>query len=304
MHELGGVGAYVAEALHDHAAALARQAEFLDGLVAHHHHAAAGGFAASARSADVDGLSGHARGHGLAHVHGVGIHHPGHDLFVGVDVGGGNIFFGADEFDQFRGVAPGHALDFAHRHLVRIADHATLGAAERDVDHGALPGHPTGQGAHFVECDVGSVTNAAFARTARNGMLHAEAGENFQMPVVHLHRDIHRELTVGITQHPPQALIEVEFLSGQIKAGALGLPRIALFIHVRVRRHRRHRNFSGINAGRCECRSVLAVAGQFPAGGGQTFRVYEGGWPGSKKPGNQKRHAAAKRPRWILKADV
>src|SRR5579863_8974210 len=45
--------------------------------------------------------------------------------------------------------------------------------------------------------------------------------------------------------------------------------------------------FSGMNAGR-DCRSLwmqgrmLAGAGQFPDAGGQTFRVYEGGWVGSK----------------------
>src|ERR1035438_10130987 len=30
---------------------------------------------------------------------------------------------------------------------------------------------------------------------------------------------------------------------------------------------------------------VRAVAGRFPVGGGQTFRVYEGGWLGSKEYG-------------------
>src|ERR1039458_9196820 len=104
-------------------------------------------------AADVDGLSGDARRHGLPHVHGVCVHHPGHDLFVGIDIRRGNVFFGSDEFDQFGGVAPGHALDFAHGHFVGIADHAALGAAERNVDHGALPGHPTGEGADLIERD-------------------------------------------------------------------------------------------------------------------------------------------------------
>src|SRR5208337_1705158 len=159
IHEMSGVGADITKALHDDAAAFARQAELLDGLVADHHHAAAGGFTASAGATDVDGLAGHDGGDGLAHVHGIGVHHPGHDLFVGVDVGGGNVFFGADEFDQFRGVAAGHALDLAHRHFVGIADHAALGSAEGNVDHRALPGHPTGERANFVERDVWRITN-------------------------------------------------------------------------------------------------------------------------------------------------
>ena len=88
-------------------------------------------------------------------MHGVGVHDPGHDLFVGVDVGSGNIFFGANEIEQFGRVAAGHALQFAHGHRVRIADDAALGTAEGDVHDRALPGHPTGEGADFIEVNVG-----------------------------------------------------------------------------------------------------------------------------------------------------
>ena len=163
-------------------------------------------------------------------------------MFVGVDVGGGNIFFGADEFDQFRGVAAGHALDFAHRHLVRIANHAALGAAEGNVDHGALPGHPAGQGADFVERDVGRVADAALGRAARDGVLHAESGEDFEVAVIHLHGDVDREFAVGIAQHAPQAFIQIELLGGQIEAGALRLPRIGFFVHVGRCGNRCHKN--------------------------------------------------------------
>ena len=144
--------------------------------------AAAGGLAASARAADVDGLAGDDGGDGLAHVHGVGVHDPGHGLLVGVHVGRGNVFFRADEFDQFGGVAAGHALEFALGHLVGVADDAALGAAEGDVDDGALPGHPAGQGADFVEGDVGGVADAALGGAAGDGVLHAVAGEDFEVP--------------------------------------------------------------------------------------------------------------------------
>ena len=227
-----------------------------------------------AGSADVDGLAGHARGHRLAHVHGVGVHHPGHDLFVGVDVGRGNVFFRADEFDQFGGVAPRHALELAHRHLVRIADHAALGAAERNVDHRALPGHPTGQRANFIERDVGRVANAALGRAARDRVLHAEAGEDFEVAVIHLHRDVDREFAVGIAQNPPQALVEIELLGSQVKAGPLRLPRIAFFVDVRGRRHRRHR--SGLRND-CDSRCWLGGGEGFGEGGGKILGLYGGG---------------------------
>src|SRR5215472_8988716 len=121
MHELCSVGADIAEALDDDSGPIAVDIQLFASLIADDHHAAASRLAAATGSADVDGLAGYHRGHGLPHVHGVGIHHPGHDLFVGIDVGSGNVFFWTDEFDQLCCVAARHALDFAHRHLVRIA---------------------------------------------------------------------------------------------------------------------------------------------------------------------------------------
>ena len=73
-----------------------------------------------------------------------------------------------------------------------IADDAALGAAEGDVDDRALPGHPGGQRAHFVERDVGRVADAALGRAARDGVLHAIAGEDFQAAVVELNRECGR----------------------------------------------------------------------------------------------------------------
>ena len=82
-------------------------------LVGDDHAAAAGGFGAAFRSAEVDGLAGDHRGLGVAGVHGIGVHDPGHGLLIGVHVGRGDVFFGADEFEQFGGVAAGDALEFA-----------------------------------------------------------------------------------------------------------------------------------------------------------------------------------------------
>ena len=75
---------------------------------------------------------------------------------------------------------------------VGIADDAAFAAAEGDVDHGAFPGHPGGQRADFVEGDVGREADAAFGGAARNGVLHAIAGEDLQAPVVELHRNVNR----------------------------------------------------------------------------------------------------------------
>src|SRR5258707_2682822 len=100
-HELGRLGAHVAKALNNYLGGLAVHSEFFQRFVTHDHHAAASGFAASARPADVGGLDRHYGSHGLAHVHGVCVHHPRHGLLVGVHVGSGNDFFGSNEFDEF-----------------------------------------------------------------------------------------------------------------------------------------------------------------------------------------------------------
>ncbi len=225
-HQAGGVRSHVAEALHDDAGRLGTEIELLDRLVAHDHDAASGGLAAAARAANIDGLAGDHRGHGLAHVHGVCVHHPRHGLFVGVHVGRGNIFFRTDELDQLRGIAAGHALQFALGHLVGIADHSTLGATEGNVDYGALPGHPTGQGADFVEGNVGRVAQAALGRTARDRVLHPEAGEDFEMAVVHHDRNVQDDLPGGIPQDLHQSLVQVQLLGSKVETGGLCLPRV------------------------------------------------------------------------------
>ena len=115
--ELGGVGADVAEALDDDRGFGGDHVEVLEGLVGDDGDAAAGGLATAAGAAERDGLAGDDRGHGLAHVHGVGVHDPGHGLLVGAHVGRGNVFFRADEFDERGGVAAGHALELAFGHV-------------------------------------------------------------------------------------------------------------------------------------------------------------------------------------------
>ena len=196
------------------------------------HDAASGGFTASARAADLDRLAGDDGGDGLAHVHGVGVHHPGHGLLVGVDVRGGHVLFRADDLDQLGGEAAGHALQFAARHRLGIADDSTLGAAKGNVDDGALPGHPGGEGAHFVEVDLRGVANAALGRTARHGVLHPIAGEEFDAAIIHLHRDVYGDFARRLAENLPETGVEVELSRGQFEARCLRLPGIGL--HVRV----------------------------------------------------------------------
>ena len=197
------------------------------GLAGHDHHAAAGGFAPAQRAAHLDRLAGHDRGRRIADVHAVGVHHPRHDLIVGVDVGRGHVLVRADRVDDLRDVAPGQRLELAPRHPRRVADDAALAAAERDVRHRAFPRHPGRQRRHLVERDVGVIADAALGRTERDVVLHAVAGEDLDLPVVHLHRARHGDLPLRVRQDFPDAGVEpqqprrsVEFLEHRVENAA------------------------------------------------------------------------------------
>ena len=154
--------------------------------------------------------------------------------------GAGNVLFRADELHQLRGVAPGDALQLAHGELVRIADDSALGAAEGNVDHGALPGHPGRQRAHLVEREVGRVADAALGGAARDRVLHPVSGKHFQAAVVHGHGDVHDDLAGGVAQDLPQTLVEVQLAGGQVKPRRLRFPGIGLLLQ-RDRAHGRLR---------------------------------------------------------------
>ena len=209
VEQFRGVRAYVAKALDNDAALGDVHAEVFDGFVAADGDAAAGGFLASSGAAEVDGLAGDDGGGGLADVHGVGVHDPGHGLLVGVHVGRGDVFFRADEGDEFGGVAAGHALELALGHVFGVADDATLGSAEGDVDDGALPGHPAGEGADFVERDVGRVADASLGGAAGLGVLDAVTGEDLDGAVIHGDGDVDDDFAGGIAEDLPDALVEV-----------------------------------------------------------------------------------------------
>ncbi len=143
-------------------------------------------------------------------MHTVGVHHPRHDLVVGVDVGRRHVLLRADQIHDLRDVAPRQRLDLAPRHLRRIADHAALAAAERDVGDGAFPGHPRRERGDLVQGDVGVVPDAPLGGTKGDVVLHAVPGEDFDLAVVHLDRTGDRDLALGVREDLPDAGFEIE----------------------------------------------------------------------------------------------
>jgi hypothetical protein len=165
----------VAEALHDHARALDRQAQMAGGLARGDEHAAAGGFLAAQAAAERDRLAGDDAGGGAAAVHREGVHHDRHRHRVGADVGRRDVLVRADDDADLGGVAARDALQLALADARRVDADAALGAAEGQADRGVLDRHPAGQRHHLVEGDVGVEAHAALARAARQVVLHAVA---------------------------------------------------------------------------------------------------------------------------------
>jgi hypothetical protein len=87
------------------------------------------------------------------------------------------------------------------------------------VDDRALPGHPEAEGAHFVERDVGTEADAAFAGAARDGVLNSVAGEDFQAAIIELGGDVYRDFLGRGTQDFVQTIVHIEGGGGLVKAG-------------------------------------------------------------------------------------
>ena len=195
--QLGRHAAHVAEALDGNACLGDVHADALGSLGAHGEDASAGGLATTERSTEVHRLAGDHAGGGGAFVHGIGVHHPRHHLFVGVDVGGGNVLGGADDDPDLAGVAPGHALKFSAGELPRVHTDAALGAAVGHVDGGVLDRHPGRQGHDFGQRDVLVEPHTAFAGAARGIVLHAVALEVGGGTVVQQDRHVHDQGALG-----------------------------------------------------------------------------------------------------------
>ena len=105
----------------------------------------------------------------------------------------------------------------------RIDRHAALRAAERDVDEGALPGHPHRERPHLVEVGRRVEADAALGRSARHVVLHAVAGEDADRPVVHRHREVGGPFALGKAQHGAHVGSQREVIGSPIELAERGL---------------------------------------------------------------------------------
>ena len=140
--------------------------------------------------------------------------------------GRGHVPLGPNEIDDLGGIAPRQFFELRIGEHVRVDNHAAFAAAEGNVDDGAFPSHPRSQRADFVKRHIGRETNTAFGRTARDGMLHAISGEDFNAAIVEQHRDMHGNLSRRRAQHLAHAVIDLEKLGGFVETGGSGKPGI------------------------------------------------------------------------------
>ena len=78
--------------------------------------------------------------------------------------GAGMSRVGADDPFELGGEPAGESLQLLRAQLARIEGDAALRPAERNVDEGALPGHPHGQGSDVVEVRGGVEPQPALGR--------------------------------------------------------------------------------------------------------------------------------------------
>ena len=239
--QLGRGVTHVADALDRHGRIFGTDAKMLQRGQRGQHAATPGGFRAAFRAADTQRLAGHDRRHRMAGLHADRVHHPGHDLGVGIDVRRGDIAVGTDHDADLAGVAPRQVFELVAAEQLGVDDHAPLGAPVRDANNGALPRHPHGQGFDFLPGHAGVIPDAAFRRTAIDVVVNAVAGEHLDGVVVHQHRKGHGQLALTLAQHPRHVRIKTEHIGRDIELLLGHRPRVRRLWHCLGEASARHR---------------------------------------------------------------
>jgi len=207
----------IAEALHHHLRALDRNAQVFGRALYGVENAAAGGFIPSQRAAQGNRFAGHHPGDGIAFGHAIGIHDPGHHLRVGVDIRSRNVLFRTNEWQNRTGITASHVLKFRLRHLFGIAGYSPFASAKWNVDHCALPSHPSGEGFHFIKRNSGMIPDSTFGWAPRRAVLNSVALKLLNMTVVHPHREGHLQDPLRVLDHIPNIDAQVQCVRREIK---------------------------------------------------------------------------------------
>jgi len=145
---------------------------------------AASRFLPTERASQHDRFAGHDFGNCVADLLTVGVHQPGHHLFIRAQVRCRDIPIRANHIDDLHGIPTSQPLQFGPRQHGRIDPDATFRSAERQLHQRAFPGHPHGECGDFAQIDILVIADATFRRTHGQHMLHAVSDHRFYVLVV------------------------------------------------------------------------------------------------------------------------
>ena len=198
VHEERADGTDIAEALYDHGEILHVLMILFAPCFQRKEQTAARRFISAEGAAYGKRLAGDDTGLPLAGECCVFIGDPRHDLAIRIHIRCRYVLIRSDDGIDLSDIAACQTGKFAGGELVRIDLDPALCAAIRDIADGILDGHPRGKGFDFVFIGCGMETDAALRCASCGGVLYAVAGEDFDMPVIHLYRDAHGELALRI----------------------------------------------------------------------------------------------------------
>ena len=236
--QFGGHTTHVAETLHDDACAIQGQTHVAGSLTGGEEHAAAGGLDAAQRAAQFDRLAGDDTGDGGTLVGRIGVHHPGHDLAVGVHVRRRDVLGRPDDHADLAGVAAGELFQLIGRQLLRIDADTALGTTVGDVDGRVLDRHPCRERHHLFQRHVRVVAHATLAGPARDVVLHAVSLEMGHRAVVQLDRHIDDQGALGLFQRLDPLGQRAKVRRDLVHLRQIGIPGAAgLRLEIRQVRH-------------------------------------------------------------------
>ena len=199
----------LAEALDDAALPGEIPAEAGAGAFDHHHDPGAGRLRPEDGAADRDRLAGDDLRNGMADLHRVRVHHPGHRLLVGRHVGRRDVLLRADHGQELGGEPARDRLQLALGHRARVAADPALRAAVGQLQQRALPGHPHRERRALAERDVRVVPDPAFRRAEDARVLDAVTRVDRPPAVVELDRDCDDQRALGDAQALGDGLADV-----------------------------------------------------------------------------------------------
>src|SRR5690625_3318925 len=197
MKALSGYAANIAKALYTNACSLQVQVAFTGRLGSGNKHTAPSGLLAAQTTAQSDGFACDNPTVVGAIESRIGIHHPGHDLTVGIYIRRRNIMLRTNDRPYFRSISAGDACQFLSGIVLGIDAHPSFGSPERDINGGTFDRHPGRERHHLAQIDLRMKAYATFARPPGNIMLHAVAFKMGNVAVIQLNGDIHDEYPLG-----------------------------------------------------------------------------------------------------------